>query len=306
MIYGVTTHKHIGDSIILAGALHNVKAAHQELDFTYCGWGMEIWRNNPDIIFDAKPDTMLAEVHYGPVGEERAASNGNLVEGFTKMLCNHLGIEQVPIVNRLPYAVLTEAEKEASVKWNGKWLLNANCQTYSRSKGYPWWQSVVDGLKSDFEIVQVGSNESRNLSPDLFGVTDWRGKSQNLRDFLSMVYGCAGVISPPSGIVNFAAAFGKNAVVVNGARELAKLSDYPNMTFLTNECCGYGKEQGCIALTFGMNRSCMKPVLRNGQQYAKCMDMISPYTIIRAVKAKNVIRNSIGIEASSESPECDK
>lgn len=283
MIYGIYTHKHIGDSIILAGAVHNVKMAHPELQFHYIGWGADIWLHNPDVT-DMQHDLLLPEVHYGAWKEERFASNGNLVEGFTQMLCEHLGIPMVPIVTRTPYAVLTDAEKEESKRWNGYWLLNANAQKYSVSKAYPHWQDVVDGLQGKVRIIQVGSTEQRNLTEELIGVIDYRGKSQDLRHYMTMIYGCDGIISPPSGIINIGAAFKKKAVVVAGARELAKLSDYPNMDFITNECCGYGKDEACIALTWEGKRMCISPVICHGRQYSRCMAMIPPEQIVAAVK----------------------
>lgn len=281
-IYGIYTHKHIGDSIILAGAVHNVKAAHPDLQFHYGGYAPELWLHNPDVTDDL-PDRMLPEIHYGPWPEERIAANGNLVEGFTKMLCEHLHIPTVPIVTRTPYAVLTDEEKEASKQWNGVWLLNANSQKYSVSKAYPHWQDVVDGLQGRIRLVQVGSTEQRNQTEELTGVTDYRGKSQDLRHYMTMIYGCDGIISPPSGIVNIGAAFGKRAVVVVGARELAKLSDYPNMDFITSTCCGYGISEACIALKWEGVRRCKNPVQFNGRPYSACMGKVYPQRIINAV-----------------------
>ena len=89
--------------------------------------------------------------------------------------------------------------------------------------------------------------------------------------------------SPPSGIINIGAAFGKRAVVVTGARELAKLSDYPNMDFITTTCCGYGIHEACIALKWEGVRRCSKPVERNGRKFSACMDMIEPQRIVNAV-----------------------
>ena len=282
-IYGIYTHKHIGDSIILAGAVHNVKAAHPDLQFHFIGWGADMWLHNPDVT-DTQHNCLLPEIHYGSWKEERFASNGNLVEGFTKMLCEHLHIPMVPIVTRTPYAVLTDEEKEASKRWNGYWLLNANSQTWSVSKAYPWWQEVVDGLQGKVRLIQMGSSEKRNLTEELIGLIDYRGKTQNLRDYMTMIYGCDGIISPPSGIINIGAAFGKRAVVVAGGRELPKLSDYPNMDFLTMPLCGYGQGEACIALKWEGKRRCVSPTTCHGRQYSRCMALIPPEQIINAVE----------------------
>ena len=101
---------------------------------------------------------------------------------------------------------------------------------------------------------------------------------------MTMIHGCDGIISPPSGIINIGAAFGKRAVVVAGGRELPKLSDYPNMDFLTMPLCGYGQDEACIALTWEGKRRCISPATCHGRQYSRCMALIPPEQIINAVE----------------------
>lgn len=286
-VYGVRSHKHLGDSAIAAGAVHNVKAARPDLLFKYVGWAPELWKHNPDVVEDSVPaDTVLPRVDYGPVEEERRASFGNIVEGFTRSLCRILGIPVVPLTTVVPFAVLTEEEKERGEKWRGCILLNANGQTCSFSKVYPWWQAVVDELRKDFRIVQVGSLERRNISPSLRGVEDWRGKSENVREYMAMVWGSAGVVSPPSGIVNIAAAFGKPGVVVCGARELPALSAYPNMEHVSlfYGPCGSGADWACVSLTEDGKRPCRDVVEIGGRHYAGCMASVAPERIVEAAR----------------------
>ena len=284
MIYGFRTTNHIGDSAIMTGAIHNVKMAYPQVSFAYVGWAPELWENNPDIT-RKPPMVILPKILYGSLDEEQRAAFGNVVEAFTHSICKNLQVPMVPVVTRTPYLILTEKEKEESRTWNGKWLLNANCQSNSRSKGYPHWQEVANALKDDINIVQVGSQEHRNISPSLENVTDYRGRSENVRHYLSMIYGCDGIISPPSGIMNMGAAFGKRMVIVNGARELTIQTNYDNTVYISNECCGYGKERGCIALTFETLRPCRNYVVRNHIQYSRCMDMIDPGKIVEGVRS---------------------
>lgn len=283
VVYGLKTHCQLGDNVIVAGAVRNVKAVHPYLLFSREGASKSLWENNPDFI-DESPQIMLPKVTYGSLEDEKRASHGNVVEGFTRTLCYHLGIPLVPIITRNPVLVLTDEEKESSKRWNGYWLLNANCQTYSRSKGYPHWQEVVNGLLDDIRIIQVGSNEDRNISPTLSGVIDYRGRSENLRHYLTMIYGCDGIISPPSGIMNIGAAFGKKMVIVNGAREPKRLTDYGNSIYVSTSCCGCDDTNGCISQRYEGSRACRNFVVRNHLQYSRCMDMIDPSRIIDAVR----------------------
>lgn len=289
-IYGVKSHNHLGDSIITAGAVHNVKLARPDLRFRYVGWCREIWQHNPDVEPDTSlPTIPLPLIDYGRVIEEQRASRGNVVEAFTRSLCEALQIPLVPFSTRVPFAVLTEAEKKSSERWRDCILLNANGQTVSFSKAYPYWQEVIDSLPDDMGIIQVGSLERRNISPTLRGVIDWRGRTENVRDLLCMVYGCRGVISPPSGIINIAAAFGKPAVVVNAARELDELTDYPNMAHVSLDYytpCGLGRKNGlaCIALTDNGQRPCKTVVSVDGQHFAGCMVEVGPERIANAAR----------------------
>ena len=285
VVYGVRSFNHIGDSIITAGAVHNVKAAHPEALFRYVGHAPEMWMYNPDVT-DRPVDVTLPKVCYESVEQERRANRGNVVEAFTATLCRLLGIPMVPLATRVPYAVLSDEERERAEQWRGAVLLNANGQTVSFSKAYPHWQEVVDGLCNDFPIVQVGSRERRNISPSLERVRDWRGKSENLRDFMAMVAGCAGVISPPSGIINIAAAFGKKAVIVNGARELDGLTAYPGMAHVSAfwPRCRSGKDWACIALTENGQRRCREVVTVRGERFAACMEALDPVAIVEAAR----------------------
>lgn len=286
-VYGVRSHKHIGDSIITTGAVRNVKLARPDLRFKYVGWAPEIWENNPDVEGrDVAVDVELPVVDYGRVAMEQRASRGNVVEAFTHSLCGLLGIPMVPMATRVPNVALTDEEKADGEKWRRCVLLNANGQTVSFSKCYPHWQDVVNALSRDFHVVQVGSREKRNISPVLSDVLDWRGRSENVREYMSMVHGCAGVISPPSGIVHLAAAFGKPAVVVCGARELPRLTDYPDMEHVSlfYGSCGSGADWACVSLTKNGKRPCRDVVEIGGRHYAGCMASVAPEWIVEAAR----------------------
>ena len=294
-VYAVHSFRHLGDSVICAGAVHNVKVAHPELMFAYVGHAPEVWENNPDVVHRdiPPPDVYLPRLHYGSTELERTAARGTVVEGFTATLCDLLGIPPVPASTRAPYAVLSDAEKERALSWRGAVLLNANGQTSSFSKFYPHWQEVVDALRGEFPIIQVGSRERRNISIDLKGVDDWRGRTENLRELMVMAAGCAGILSPPSGLVNLAAAFGQRGVVVNGARELAALTAYPGMVHVSMEYtpCNSGKDWACIALHETGNRSCRRPIMvweLDERRCAECMADLDPLAIAEA--ARKVLR----------------
>jgi len=278
----IKTHPHFGDNLACTGAVRNVKAAYPGYRFICPDDHRELWYNNRDAEQEGDADVELY-LKYGPVSVERFAGNGNMVDGFTKILCDGLGIEQVQHVTRRPVLILTDEEKEASRAWNGRWLINTNCQVGSLSKGYPHWQEVADALAADgFDLVQVGGNDSRDISVSLRGVEDRRGKTSK-RDFIVMVYGCRGVLSPPSAITNVAGAFDKPQVVVAASREAFGMTDYVNAVHVGHKHgCGFGVDTGCVCLGLG-NRQCPFMVCDNtGRPWCPCQIATPAGAVIQA------------------------
>lgn len=278
----LVTHNHLGDSAILTGAVHNVKLAYPGITFHYAGYAPGLWSENPDVSHDQFVSPRPLMVNYGEVEGERTAARGNVVEGFTSELCRHLGLEQVRMATRVPYLPLTDQEQEKAAQWNGKVLLNANCQWGTLSKRYPYWQEVVN-LLQDFEIVQIGGSERRDISPTIRGVQDMRGKTGDLRDLMAMASGCLGVLTPPSAIMNIAAAYGTPGAVVLGAREVKRLTDYPSMEYVSVKCCGYDDSRACVAIGHGA-RACRVTDVVACEIYSKCMCMVEPERVAEAFR----------------------
>lgn len=292
------THPHLGDNVILTGAVRNVRLAHPEIHFVPTMDFSEVWNNNPDVHDMDEGGFFLRieekDVDYGTVMEERFGSNGTCVEGFTKVLCSILGIEQVPLVHNAPILYLNEEEVEWGRQFEDAIVLNANCQQSTLSKGYPHWQKVVDSLKG-MRIIQVGGCLPKDLSLDLKGVEDWRGRT-SIRQLFSMIHGCRLVVSPPSSFTNIAGAFGKKQLVLNGSREADILTGYPNAVHFSRKsnCRGipeigaWGIENGCVSLGTKGFRTCPMAggdfVERDGRLWCRCMWDIRPAEIVKKIK----------------------
>lgn len=235
MKYKVKSWEQLGDSVILTGAVHNVKAEFPEIEFVYSGFPQyrEIYKHNPDFSSSADGCINLGYIGYGE-GEEKAL-RGNHVEAQTMTLCEKMKIPYVPYKTRVPILRLTEEEIESGRKYQNKWLVNANCQQYSISKYYPHWQEVIDGmLDIGLNIIQIGGNEARDITTNLSGVEDMRGKT-TVRELMAMVYNCSGIVSPSSGIVHIGAAWEKPTVCLIGARENPGTL-YQHCKYIETEC----------------------------------------------------------------------
>lgn len=243
--YAVKSWDQCGDTLALTGAVRNVRVCYPEFSFVYVGnpYYKPLLDENEDFI-PSGFGKRLKPICYG-TGEKRA-DRGTIIEANTKTLCEYIGIDNVPITCTTAHVVLTQGEINWGKRFEGKWLLNANCQTCSINKGYPHWQGVVDCMHDlGLDVVQVGGRERRDLSTDLNGVEDWRGKT-NLREWLSMVYNCAGIVSPPSGIIHAGAIWGVPMVCVTGAREHTGITAYPTVRHVTSECDNqYCMNDGC-------------------------------------------------------------
>lgn len=271
-VFGVRSHVQIGDSLILSGAVHNVKLAHPEMNFKFIGNGYynPLFENNNDFNQSLQSFKDIGLIHYGD--GEKEGKNGNHIEAQTKMLCERIGIPMVDIKTRTPYIILTDDEIEWGRQFQGKWLVNANFQTFSISKYYPHWQEVIDGMnKFGLKVVQVGGNESRDFTTNLTSVEDWRGKT-NLRQWLSMIYNCAGIVSPPSGIMHAGGVWEKPMVIIVGARELPCITDYPTANYIVSDC----DNRGCEAQH--------KQDCKHFNILCPCMD-ISPEIVLNAIKS---------------------
>lgn len=235
MIVGVKSWNQIGDNLFLTGAVRNVRAVHPEYKFVFVGseYYRPLFENNPDFTGEI-PRIVLPTLCYGE--GEPEARNGTHVQAQTRMLCNLLGIEQVPFSVNTPVVYLTEDEKLSGLALSGWWLVNANHQTCSISKNYPHWVEVAEGMhEMGLKFAQVGGKEKRDITVDLPHAFDVRGRT-SLRQWLAMIYWCKGIVTPPSGIMNAGAIWGKPMVVLAGARENVKVTDYPTARYVTTDC----------------------------------------------------------------------
>ena len=284
--YRFYTHPHLGDYVILTGAVHNIKKARPDVVFALPEKYQEVYENNRDFAKSPVLIRDMGKVVYGNLEAEKQALYGNVVEGFTLCLCKLLNLQPVPIITRKPKIVLSKEEREYTKQFENAIVLNANCQTCTISKGYPHWQRVVDELSKDYRIIQVGGNCPKDLTLDLSGVEDYRGKT-TIRQLFSMIYGCKGVVSPPSSFSNIAGAFDKPQIILNAGREADRLTDYENVTHISHKAqCGWGVSNGCVSLHITGNRICPDTILQGGRTWCRCQWETPPETIIEAVKSR--------------------
>lgn len=273
----IHTNNHLGDTVILTAAIANLQDAVPGIRIRYHGNYSEVFAFAPVFVQTSKTD-LGQRVAYHPYSQ-RTGNGGTCVEAFTRSLFRIAGV-QVPddLVYKVPpLYVSDERRRKAADLFAGMWILNANWQECSQTKGYSRWQEVVD-ICSGFGVrfVRIGGKEDRDRGYKLNGTIDMRGRT-SIGDLISMASVCRGIVSPASAIVHISAAFNKPTICITGAREPAILTGYSNVRHITSQCGLFSRSRGCMA--FRMEQ-CRMP--RNG--FPSCMESITPETIAYAVR----------------------
>lgn len=160
------------------------------------------------------------------------------------------------------------------------WIINSGVKQDIPVKGYPpnQWQKVIDVLINEgITLYQVGSHN--DIHPTHKNIKSLVGRTENLRDYFSLVYHSSGCINHVTMQMHVAAAFNKPCVIVAGGREDCRWEGYPDHRYLNSigllDCC---RERGCWISKI---EDCKHPY--KDMPYATCLVMIKPDRIIDEV-----------------------
>jgi ADP-heptose:LPS heptosyltransferase len=216
----------------------------------------------------------------------------HFLHSYVKAINDHLGTH-VRLQTGKPELYLSDDEKAWQPKYKGYWLV---CQPGAKKdytvKYWPheYLQDVVDRLRGRVQFVQVGSAE-HNHKP-LRGVIDEIGKT-DLRQLIRMAYHADGALTGESFLHHVMAAFSKPCVTVASGWLSKQWVNYPTCTLLSRHgclpCC---RDRACgqtrvVDLGDGDEKSrklCHFPVLSFPEPVAKCMAMIGPDEVVRAIE----------------------
>lgn len=281
------TYKHLGDYTALTNALYNAKQAYPEYEFCvdFRGYTQysDLFLNNPLVSQRSDLPNWDMHVHYGTRSEEIHGSNGNFLEGFHSIALKSFGYLhnypcEYPMIKKTPdFYILPDEYDKYPIPYKDYCILNANCQTSSDVKGYPYWQEVVD-MCPDIQFLQIGG-DPRDITTKIKNTVDLRGKT-TVRQLLLLASRAKYILSGPSGIVHIGQAFPDvHKFVVIGARESENLWKYENTTVFGSSCESYGGCTGCMKRHFGPGQCDKYCVSDTNQKFAQCMSNISPEQI---------------------------
>ncbi len=293
-----------GDLVVLTAlpmCLALAHPGHFEVGIeAYC---MELFAHNPYVsksVHRFLPGVKVIDLEYPLIHR----SNQNLMHflyGFLQDLEEKLGVK-VPLAAPRGDVHLSEKEKEMPRQVEGDyWVLNAGYKHQDfTAKCWPtaYYQEVVNHFRGRINFVQVG--ESHHTHAPLEGVVNLIGKTK-LREFVRLMYWAKGSLGPVSFHAHLAAAvptergtYDRPCVVIGGGREAPAWEAYHHHRYLHTvgslPCCATG---GCwkarvVPLGDGSDKDeslCERPVKVGSQDVARCMEIVRPADVIRAVES---------------------
>jgi ADP-heptose:LPS heptosyltransferase len=275
-----------GDLLMLSVAIRDLHSQYSnmfETDVFSCY--PEVFFNNPYLTYFPKNDGFpVYDLKYAEARDYLAPEGCHFSDAFIYLLNNMFGLSIIKTSMR-PDIYLTPDEKSENILERLEikkpyWIINSGIKQDIPIKGYPpaKWEIVINDLTAaGLNLYQVGSKN--HLHPIHNGIRSLIGKTENLRDFFSLVYHSEGSIGHVSMHMHVAAAFNKPCIVIAGGREDHTWEQYPDHSYIhmigALDCC---KHRGCWVSTA---QDCEN--LWENSPYAQCLVMISPNQIVNEV-----------------------
>jgi ADP-heptose:LPS heptosyltransferase len=287
------------------GDLCTLTAAIQSLHDSFPGWFRTDVRTSCDALFENNPNikrllesnATVIDCHYTRSINTSNQIASSFLRGYCIDLGKKLGIKLDLTTNR-PHLFLSADEKLPPVEFEGTaipsryWLVNAGIKNDFTLKQWPveYYQAVIDHFRDRVQFIQVGGQNDGH--PRLDGVCNLVGKT-NIRQLMRLAYHAEGGVGPITLLQHLCAAFEKPYVALLGGREPVAWTQYPLQTTLHTlgrlPCC---RTAACwrsrvVPLGDGDEKDsslCEAPVLTFNRPVGKCMAMIEPEDVIRAIE----------------------
>jgi ADP-heptose:LPS heptosyltransferase len=306
-IFGATVpRKIIFKTQLSPGDICTLTAAIESLHATYPGGYItdvrtscdELFLHNPNITKLADGEGEEIEVHYTDLIGCCDAVPNTFLRGYCFDIAKQLGIWLELTTNR-PHLYLSDSERGIHPLRGhpygapGRyWLVNAGTKRDYTLKRWPveYYQQVIDHFRGTISFVQIGSGEHDH--PPLDGVLNLVDET-NTRQLLCLAFHAQGGLGPITFLQHICAAFEKRYIALLGGREPVIWTQYPLQTTLHTmgrlPCC---RTRACwrsrvVALGDGSEQDsslCEMPVLDFQRPVGKCMAMIEPLDVIRAIE----------------------
>lgn len=303
-----------GDYVVLSAAVRDLHKSYPGRFQTMVDVPQPaVFAHNPYVTHFARRAgmrTLTASYHRGKWSIHRSNQQpAHFMWGFIGDLNLELKTD-IKLTDFRPDLHLTEEEKKTPLVPKPYWVFSSGGKKDYTTKWWDpaWWQVVADSMKGWMTMVQVGGGS--HIHPPIKGIHNLVEKT-SFRDLMRLIYHSEGVLCAITCFMHIAAAFNRPCVVVAGGREGWQWEAYDEKNRLNNmrlanptwnppvsdsfiphrylhtigqlDCCKTG---GCWASKAepGSPKSCSKAVRQNNRWLPRCLQMITPETVLGAVE----------------------
>jgi len=269
-----------GDILTLTAGVRDFKTAFPNTKVGVITTAMHIWDHNPHIDHNFKDTDKILDVGPGFATNKSNLWNLHMCNAFRVDIENKLKISYTQGAIRPDIWMTEEEYKRPPLIDEPYWIFIYGGEPGWPAKQYHRWQEVINLLKDDIKIVQLGVKG--HPYPHLENTIDYIGKTEDrntgIRDLFNLFLHSQGSLGLVSMHMHLSAAFGNPCVVVAGAREPAWFTNY----------FGHQYIQSNGTMFCGEHTSCWKCKLegcRNlNNKIPKCVEIIEPEEIAEGVR----------------------
>jgi len=274
----------IGDILTMTAGVRDFKKQYPDTRVGVITTAMHLWDHNPNIDHNFRDQQFIEKIGPGFLTNRSNTWNLHMCNAFRADMENKLGIPITQGAVR-PDIWMTQEEYNRPPLIEGPyWLFIYGGEPGWPAKQYHRWQEVINILKDDIKIVQLGVKN--HPYPHLKNVLDFIGKTEDrnngIRDLFNLFLHAQGSLGLVSMHMHLSAAFNNPCVVVAGAREPAWFTQYNGHQYVqTNGTMFCAETSACWKCKM---EGCRNKVEYEGKEMPKCVEIIEPEEVAEAVR----------------------
>ena len=278
----------IGDIIMFTCAVRDFKKAYPDVRVNVISTAMHLWDNNPNIDFTLVP-TEKNTIKIGP-GKLTNSSNRvdwHFANAYRVSIEDALNIHIQQGESRGDLWYTEEEYNSPRPIKDPYWVICVGGEKSWGCKMYPFerWQEFVN-QNPDVKFVQIGNSGDKHDRLQGENVIDYIGKTESkdtgIRDLMKLFLHAEGSISLVSFAMHLSGALTKPAIVIAGAREPVSFTQYAGHRYLATDGCLPCSVSACWHCDI---KACTNPPGDDVHKIPKCVDMITPEDLTRALNS---------------------
>jgi len=280
----------IGDILMMTCAIRDFKATFPNWPINVATTAMHIWDNNPNLDRSVTQDRAeLVDIGPSKLTNASNRDDRHFANAFRLSIEEKLGVSIVQGPAKADIWMTKKEVDSAPLVKPPYWVITAGEKGDWTTKTYPFsrWQEFVNRYPQH-KFVQIGVSGGRHKHPVLQGdnivnfIGQTQGRHDGIRRLMKLFYHAQGTIGMISLQMHLASAFNMPCIVVAGAREPARFTQYPGHQYLvTDGCLPCAATNACWSCD--IDKSCKQVSVNDlGEKFPLCVDIITVDDICRA------------------------